>query len=74
MSKFPRSLRLLDGRLVRVAKLWPGERAKGVYRVEYRSADRPKGCLATVEGDAFHEITSEEVLRDARAFLRQGTP
>ena len=69
-KKFPRELDLLDGRTVPIATVHYaiGNR---FYRVSYQGADRPLGCIAFLESDAFVERTAE-VLRDESRRILSG--
>ena len=68
MTKFPRTLVLLNGSRVRVVKVWY-QYAKGVYRVQWYDG-KPKGCLAYVEARLFREISQDEVMADVRKSLK----
>ena len=53
--KYPRTLHLLSGRVVKVVKVWY-PMARNIYRVEYKHAEgHHKGCLAEWL-DQFEEV------------------
>lgn len=65
--KYPKRLKLAGGEEVDVVKVWYPMGA-GFYRVEFRAAGAPMGCLAALEDDVFVESD----MATLRAVLRAG--
>ena len=75
MSELPRTIRLYDGRVMKVAEVhYP--HGHGYYRVSWLTPDGARGCIAVLEEGAseFRESSREEMMEYGRARPQRTTP